>query len=616
MVLRDYFVLFKRLGFAFSLFLISRVLFYFYNLKYFSVANLGETIWAFFVGLRFDLATTLIANIFFIIFSLIPIRNPKYHLFLKFLFVIFNSIFLGLIIVDFEFFAFNGKKLTLDIFFIAGDIGGQFFQVIFYYWHLSLLTIATMGILWRYYPRRKKEYLFEMPMKIYKSIPLSLIIFILTAIGVRGGLQLRSISAKDAFIFETYELGNFAVNSAYTFARSLSQKGLEYEKFFKKREDVYSTLENLSQSTSSSADGLFSEKQNVIIIILESFSMEYIENGYAPFLKSLESKSLFFKEASSNGRRSIEALPSILAGFPSIIGKPLYQSNYQANKILGVPNYLKDYNYKSYFFHGGKTGTMNFDSFCRTIGFDRYFGKEDYPNDDHYDGHWGIYDHHYFDFMLNKLAQSEPPFFATFFSLSSHQPYSIPSEFLGQFPKGNLPIHESIGYTDYALKKFFEKAQKQSWYNNTLFIITADHTQKLETKKYQTVLGRYRVPLIFYHPKIKLESNKKVVQQVDILPSILDILDIKPEEKLLFGTSVFNDSPGKMLNFNSGNYIYRKAETMILYDKSKLKVYTIGEDGLKATLRPEQSENEYLKELKAYIQYTNNGLIRNNIYTP
>ena len=218
--------------------------------------------------------------------------------------------------------------------------------------------------------------------------------------------------------------------------------------------------------------------------------------------------------------------------------------------------------------------------------------------------------------MLNKLAQSEPPFFASFFSLSSHQPYSIPSEFLGQFPKGNLPIHESIGYTDYALKKFFEKAQKQSWYNNTLFIITADHTQKLETKKYQTVLGRYRVPLIFYHPKIKLESNKKVVQQVDILPSILDILDIKPEEKLLFGTSVFNDSPGKMLNFNSGNYIYRKADTMILYDKSKLKVYTVGEDGLKATLRPEQSENEYLKELKAYIQYTNNGLIRNNIYTP
>ena len=126
MVLRDYFVLFKRLSFSFIILLISRILFYFYNLNYFSVAKFGETIWAFFVGLRFDIATTLIINLPFIIFSILPIRNPKYHLFLKVLFVIFNSIFLGLIIVDYEFFAFNGKKLTLDIFFIAGDITMKF----------------------------------------------------------------------------------------------------------------------------------------------------------------------------------------------------------------------------------------------------------------------------------------------------------------------------------------------------------------------------------------------------------------------------------------------------------------------------------------------------------
>lgn len=613
MVSRDYTILLKRLGFAFLLFLVSRVLFYFYNLKYFSVAGIGETLWAFLVGFRFDIATTLIVNLVFIIFSLIPYRSPKYHLFLKILFVIFNSIFLGLIIVDFEFFSFNGKKLTLDIFFIAGDIGNQFFQVIFYYWYLSLLTIATMGILWRYYPRRKKEYLFEMPMKLYKAVPLSLLFFVLSAIGIRGGLQLRSISAKDAFIFETYELGNFALNSAYTFARSLSQKGLEYEDYFKSRLEVISLIKD--EKDRNSYTKIHDEKQNIIIIILESFSMEYLEKGYAPFLYSLKENALFFDQASSNGRRSIEALPSILAGFPSIIGKPLYQSNYQANKILGIPNYLKAKDYRSFFFHGGKTGTMNFDSFCRTIGFDQYFGKEDYPNDEHFDGYWGIYDHFFYEFMLNKLSETKGPFLSTFFSLSSHQPYSIPSEFKDKFKKGNLPIHESIGYADFALKSFFEKAKKTQWFKNTLFIITADHTQKLESKEYQTVMGRYRVPLVFYHPSLELKSEKKIVQHVDILPSVLDFLGIESEEKLYFGSSVFNNAPGKNLNFNSNNYIYRKADKLILYDKNKVKSYRLDERGLKAKLQKSFNEKQMLRELKAFIQYTNNGLNRNNIYT-
>lgn len=613
MVSRDYFILIKRLLFALSLFIISRILFYVYNLKYFSVAGFWETIQAFFIGLRFDIATTLIANLFFIIFSLIPHRGPRYHLFLKILFVVFNSIFLGLILVDFEFFSFNGKKLTLDIFFMTRDIGNQFFQVIFYYWHLSLLTIATMGILWRYYPRRKKEYLFEFPMKLYKSIPVSFLFFIFVAIGVRGGLQLKSISAKDAFVFDTYELGNFAVNSAYTFARSLNKKGVPKVKFYKNKREALSYIKNQRRFLDDYQHGL-KEKQNIVILILESFSSEYIEEGYAPFLKELASKSLSFEYSMANGRRSIEALPSILAGFPSIIGKPFYQSNYQGNKILGVSQYLKGHGYTNSFFHGGKTGTMGFDSFCKTIGFDNYYGLEDYPDDEHYDGNWGVYDHNFFNFMLDKTKEIEKPFLNVFFSLSSHQPYSIPSDFSGLFLKGKLPIHESIGYTDLSLKKFFGLAKEQDWFNNTLFIITADHTQKLHSKKYQTILGRYRVPIIFYHPQLELPKNKKLVQHVDILPSILDFLDIEHEPRLYFGSSVFNQDPGRMFNFNSGNYLYAKEDRLILYDLQKYKTYAL-ESGTLTQSRVDSNEGEnFLKELKAMIFYANHGLIRNNIY--
>jgi len=613
MVARDYYVLFKRLGFAFLFYVVSRVLFYFYNFKYFSVAQFWETIQAFFVGLRFDIATTLIANLFFIIFSLVPTRGPRYHLFLKVLFVLFNTIFLGLIIVDFEFFAFNGKKLTLDIFFNTGDVQAQFFQVIFYYWYLSLLTIATSGILWRYYPRRKKEYLFEFPMKLYKAIPASLVIFIFVAIGIRGGLQLRSISAKEAFVFDTYELGNFSINSAYTFARSLSQKRIQRASYYKNKKLVKEEL--LKQRSFNQGLQLkFDKKQNIIIIILESFSAEYIEQGYAPFLSRLAKEGLSFDFGVSNGRRSIEALPSILAGLPSIIGKPYYQSNYQANKLLGLPDYIKDLGYKSHFFHGGKTGTMGFDAFCKSIGFDEYYGMEDYPESDHFDEHWGIYDHYFFDYMLSHIEKYEEPFLNVFFSLSSHQPYKIPKNLEKEFKVGTLPIHKSIGYADYALEQFFSKAQKQDWFKDTLFIITADHTQKLGSKKYQTILGRYRVPLIFYHPNQKFEKKKILAQQVDILPSVLDFLNINPSEKLYFGSSVFNNDPGRMINYNSDSFLYGNLEHLLIYDGQNLKSYQVEADHVGLKKLNSDPTIELFREMKAIIQYAQNGLIKNNIY--
>jgi phosphoglycerol transferase MdoB-like AlkP superfamily enzyme len=433
------------------------------------------------------------------------------------------------------------------------------------------------------------------------------------AIGVRGGLQLKSISAKDAFVFETYELGNFAVNSAYTFARSLNKKGVPRVKFYKDKKEALREIQ-VKRSFSQVYQHQLSEKQNVMIIILESFSSEYIEAGYAPFLKELAAKSLNFEFSLANGRRSIEALPSILAGFPSIIGKPFYQSNYQGNKIIGLSQYLKNAGYESRFFHGGKTGTMGFNAFCKTIGFDAYYGMEDYPNDEHYDGNWGIYDHHFFDFMLEKTKEYEKPFLNVFFSLSSHQPYSIPHAYKGLFPKGDLPIHESIGYTDLSLKRFFGLAKNEKWFDNTLFIITADHTQKLQSKKYQTILGRYRVPIIFYHPKLELPKQKIVAQHVDILPSVLDFLNIEHSPKLYFGSSVFNSDPGRAINFNSDNYLYATKDQLIVYDLKKFKTYALDPKSFKPKLVNSKEGNELLRELKAMIYYANHGLIRNNIY--
>tara|TARA_Y100001936_G_C16082119_1_gene678688 strand:+ start:1038 stop:2882 length:1845 start_codon:yes stop_codon:yes gene_type:complete len=609
MQMNDYQVLIKRLCLSFGLFTLSRLGFYFYNLDYFQAASVTETLWAFVVGLRFDLSTTLIANLFFILFSLVPYRSKFYGKFLKTVFVLGNFVFLSFIVGDYEYFSFNGKKLTYDLFLTSGDIQDQSLQLIFNHWYLSLLSIGFGIVSWFYYPERKSS---GKKMKWLKALPISLLVFILTGIGVRGGLQLRSLSPKQAFTFKTYELGNFALNSVYSLVRSFGKEGAPASKFFSSDEKAFQTLYK-KRSFDQSELGI--KDQNVVIIIVESLSQEYVDEGFTPFLSKLGEKGIYFKKNFANGRRSIEALPSIMTSFPSIIGTPIYQSQYQSNQFYPLPRALKSEGYSTSFFHGGKRGTMDFDAYCYSIGFEKYFALEDYPDQSHYDGHWGVYDHHYLNYVVDELDKHKEPFFSGIFTLSSHQPYSIPHELQGKFPKGSLPIHESIGYADYALSQFFEKAKDRPWFNNTLFVITADHTQKLKSKKYQSLLGRYRVPLMFFHPSFdfKSVSNDKITQHADILPSVLDFLNIDHEKRLYFGSSVFNKDEGRMINFNSGGHFLLSNNALVLFDGSSPKYFSVSEDLL--GLEPSKDDSpDLLEELKALIQYTNNGLRGNNIY--
>ncbi|MCO4754855.1 MAG: sulfatase-like hydrolase/transferase [Bacteriovoracaceae bacterium] len=614
MFLRDYKILFKRLGFALALFTLSRLGFYFFNFTYFQVGSFQETVLAFIYGLRFDLATMLIANIFFILFSIVPFRNSTYDTFLRWVFTISNTIWLVFIIADYEFFKFNGKKLTYDLFLVSNDIQEQAFQLILNYWYLSLLVIITSFSLFKYFPKRDLSGLYYFSrIKLYFALPLSLCVFVLTGIFVRGGLQMRSLSPKDAFVFESYELGNLALNSSYTLIRSFGKKGAPLVKYYSSDK---AALDEILSKRSFAESGLGKENQNVVILIVESLSQEYMDGEYTPFLNSIASKGAFFSKNFANGRRSIEALPSIMTGFPSLLNTPLSQSQYQSNKFHALPSILKSNGYRSAFFHGGKRGTMDFDAYCASIGFDEYFAKEDYPDQEHFDGHWGIFDHYFLEYTAKKLESFEKPFFAGIFTLSSHQPYTIPDQFKGKFNKGTLPIHESIGYADHAIKMFFDENKDKAWFKNTLFVITGDHTQANADKRYGSVLGRFRVPLIFYHPTMNLNSqvSDKVTQHADILPSILDLLNISYTDKLYFGASVFNEGEGRMLNQDSGSHIFISGKSMVLFDGENEKRYTVDSDFLKV-LPPSMPFNETtLDELKAYIQYTFNGLRNNNIY--
>jgi phosphoglycerol transferase MdoB-like AlkP superfamily enzyme len=599
--------LLKRFLFLLFIYSLLRLGFYFYHLNIYKQFTSGELLTSFLLGIRFDVAGILLMNLSILLLALIPSDNSKFLKFERWLFVVVNMLGFVMAIDDYELFLFMGKRLSFDIFTLGDDILQQLPQIALYYWYFPLLVLLLgVGL---YFIDKRYFSLKNSVLKPLSFILSCLILLGLSFVGIRGGLQSKSINIQSAFTQGKNELGHLVLNTPYHFLRTLKNKSLEKVTYFTTDDEA----KEIIQKNRKFEAGQFALKKNVVLLILESFSSEYVENGYTPFLSELIKQSHFFPHHLANGRRSIEVLPSVLCGLPSMIGEPLSKSMFSGNKFVCMPKLLKAAGYTNYFFHGGSRGTMGFESYTLSNGFDRYFSRSDYPDKNDFDGTWGIFDEPFMQFSIDEINKMPEPFLAGIFTLSSHQPYSVPEKYHGKFPKGTLEIHESIGYTDYALKQFFIKARTQKWFNNSIFIITADHTSKLESKKFQNSIGQYRVPLLIYDPSGSLSGldTKKVVQHSDIPRTIVEMLGVSGKELPATSVSVLSPDSGLAMNF-----IDNREYLMV----SGTDVFKISKDGSQIKQKYDWETGEFSSPeastdplLKAYLQYYLNGLINNNL---
>lgn len=589
--------LLKRLLFLLLPYSLLRIGFYFYHLNIYKQFTQEEIFESFLMGIRFDLAAIILVNAVPIFLSFIQTFNHKFITFERVLFILLNTIAFIVAIDDFELFLFMGKRLSLDLFVITDDILAQLPQITMNYWYLPFIAIS-FGV--GFYFFDKKFFVLKERKTTWFSYVSGTLLLALFFVGIRGGLQHKSINIQSAFVQGKNELGHLVLNSPYHFLRTLKNEKIKPLKFFASDDEA----KNIILNQRDFRDGYQGHKNtNVVLIILESFSSEYLEKGYAPFLSELMKHHTSFGKHLANGRRSIEALPSLLCGLPSLLKEPVSKSVYSGNKFSCFPKILKEAGYTNYFFHAGSRGTMGFESYTLANGFEKYFARDDYGDKD-FDGTWGTFDGPYLQYVVKNINQMKEPFLAGVFTLSSHQPYKIPDEMKNKFPKGNLEIHASIGYTDYALRAFFESAKKEKWFANTVFIITSDHTQKLESKKYQNLVGRYRVPLIVVGGT-KIEMNK-VTQHSDIPRTILDLVEVEGD---LPATSIsaYSSDNGAAINFADGSTFFLATDNT---------VYTLDQKYSYDWETGSMKENRELPEnplLKAYLQYFLNGLINNNL---
>jgi phosphoglycerol transferase MdoB-like AlkP superfamily enzyme len=231
---------------------------------------------------------------------------------------------------------------------------------------------------------------------------------------------------------------------------------------------------------------------------------------------------------------------------------------------------------------------------------------------------WGVWDEPFFKFFASKLNSFKEPFLASIFSVSSHHPFLVPKKYAGKFKKGTTPIVEVVGYTDFALRELFDEISSSPWFKNTLFVITADHTNESIHKEFQNNFGSYCIPIIFYKPGSDFGGIKnRIAQQIDIMPTILSYLNYD-EEYIAFGNNLLDDSYESFaFNTNGSNYhLYMKDHILEMIDNKSVGLFNYKKDiFLENSLIGKNPELQLQMEekLKAIIQSYNSRLIDNNM---
>lgn len=571
------------------------------------------------LGIWFDVITIALLFLPFYTLFLLPFsfrHNRLYLLLLKSIFHIINTAIIAVNLIDVEYFKFTSKRSTADLFSMVStgnDVNQLLGSFLADFWLLIVILIVLIATSEVLYRRVMKDGIhFSTNTLLSSTIYFIVLIPTLFFIG-RGGFGLKPIGVIEAANYTEGKFTAFVLPTPFTMIKTIDQHGIQYANYFseEKAETYFNPLKK------SQPQLIFDERKNVVFLILESFGTEFIgfyskEESYAPFLDSILSKSIAFDYAFSNGKKSIEAVPAIFASLPTLMDSPYISSPYGNNKIEALPTILKRYGYTSAFYHGATNGSMSFDGFATLSGFDHYVGRSEYNNEDHSDHKWGILDEYFNPWTAKQISNLPQPFLASLFTLSSHHPYYIPDHMKSKVKNGPQPICASISYADFALRSFFETAKTQPWYDNTLFVILADHTPATTTKFYSQRSQMYRIPMAIYDPSGKLapERNKQVMQQMDLMPTILDLLNIDTEF-YSFGNSVFSKEPREAITYIQGSYNYFRGNEMFIFSNDHIQSIEVF-DSIKA---PEPKElRAYENRIKAIIQMYNADLINNKTH--
>lgn len=543
-------VLAWRLLIVYALLLVLRIIFYLFNTDTLGPMTWGELPGLLSGSLLFDTANICYGYCLFIVLSLLPLRVRERQWYRRMLFGIWIAVG-GVIVLmnlaDTVYFHFAKKRITVDeLHFTDNDNTGHIlWKAVGENWYLILIgTALVWGMVWLYRrvkpapTRIKTTWIFVLVNSLLTIVSVGLLVG-----GMRGGLSraIRPIVMSNAAQYAVSPAkASVVLSNPFCVLRTISNKKISYVKYFPTQDELavrfspyhYPAADSLRHSRFGTQKG-----KNILIFVLESFSYEHSaylnpelykgEVSYTPFLDSLMREGYLFRRGYANGRKSIDALPSVLSSIPSF-KTPFVITPQSLGDTRGLGRLLGEEGYSTWFFNGSENKSMGFVAYAKLSGVENARTRENYEErmgGKDYDNYWGIWDGPFMQYMARELDDAPKPFFATIFTLSSHHPFVVPEEYEKILPEGRTKVQRPVAYTDRSLRDFFAYARTQPWYDNTIFVFTADHvSSEVYGEESKAPTGNSHIIFFLYTPDGSLRGDDRhVTQQIDLMPTLLGL---------------------------------------------------------------------------------------------
>ena len=616
---------------AYGSYFLARVIYFFENYSFFSKdLSLSHVMEILGGGLVFDTSAILVTNIPYIVLMLFPLHvkeNAAYQKLCRAVFLIINGLALAVNLCDAVYFRFTMRRTTTTVFSEfsnESNLGSILLTETLRHIYLLVLFVVIVWAMYRCYRMTGLKYktLSWWRYDLVTLLSLAALAPFVVA-GIRGGFAtaVRPITVSNANQYANRPVeAALVLNTPFSLYRTIGKAVFVVPEYYSGEQEMAQVYTPVHVPS----DTLPMVKKNVVVLIVESFGREYIgalnrtlENstyrGYTPCVDSLIAQSITFSHSYCNGRKSIDGMPSILSSIPMFV-EPFFLTPASMNHVSGIASLLAGEGYQTAFFHGAQRGSMGFQAFARSTGFQYYYGREDYDadsrfgGDDDFDGMWAIWDEPFLQYYATKMSEMKEPFMTAVFTASSHHPYVIPEKYKDVYPEEGIIIHKCIRYTDMAIGRFFQQASRQPWFKNTIFVLTSDHTNLSDHLEYQTDLGGFCSPIIIYEPGVTdqhPEVQQKIAQQIDILPTLMGRLRY-PQPYFGFGIDVLNTPAEETwaVNYLNGIYQYVKQGYVLQFDGTRSRgLYALTDSLMRQNLCDQLPQQQQMEgELKAIIQ--------------
>jgi len=407
-----------------------------------------------------------------------------------------------------------------------------------------------------------------------------------------------------------------SMNGLYSLAAAMRRNDLDYERFYSSmdRQEAKGILKSLRSEHPQS--NLFDAKnpeapfikrpKNVVMITVESLSAEYLgaygsPRELTPELDKIAKQGLVFDRLYATGTRTVRGLEALSLGTPPIPGQAIVRRPHNQH-LSTVGEYLEQQGVSTAFIYGGYGYFDNMNAYFSANDY-KVFDRTNFdPKSIVMENVWGVADESLFDNTLqyvDKTVASSKPFFIQVMTTSNHRPYTFPDGRI-DLPQGSRKA--AVKYTDYAIGRFLAQAKTKPWFDDTLFVIVADHCASVAGKT-QLPVAKYHIPMIFYGPKIvKANHFKSLVSQIDVPPTLLEVMGFHGLEHF-FGQNVFEKSNPQnrafISNYQSLGY-YKNNQLIVLLPKQKVEAYQIDPSTFEAIKT--KVNIELMREAIAYYQ--------------